>query len=229
MTDLNIIRKAEPSDLPNEVINIVQRHKLEAFYEINALKTSNPQFLGLVQGDELSRSVWGRLQAETQADRYRNARVEAADISKDRPADEIIAYHGVTDPYVQDYVRQFAGQRDVQVGKVAAPLIIKRNRITDGQVQEIVKMDAARRDLKANMGAQDVIKRNEVTDEFSKYMLKKDGVLRDTDAGIDAQTAVQRNGVTDKDLEGGLANILGSKLTRSYPDRPRDRNRDSRG
>ncbi|RVL87549.1 hypothetical protein [Sinorhizobium meliloti] len=158
-------------NLPNDTLTAVfrkvanQADRVGAFYEINALRSTNQRFRALIESDQTIRSEFLQVQQETRLDRFANARIEARNPAGTRTANDIITYHDVDNPDSQDAIKFDAAKRDIKANPdMVARTAIERNDVTDRLTQDTIKERAAKRDIKANMVARTAIERNDVTD-----------------------------------------------------------------
>ncbi|WP_427147222.1 hypothetical protein, partial [Rhizobium leguminosarum] len=159
-------------DLPNVMLTEAfkkvanQADRLGAFYEINALRSTNQRFRELIESDQTIRSEFRQIQRETRPARCENARTEAGNPAGTRTANDINTFHGVTDPDTQDMIKELAAKRDIEANPDMVPrTAIERNDVTDRFSQGKIKWLAAKRDIEANpdMVPRTAIERNDVT------------------------------------------------------------------
>ncbi|TCA85211.1 hypothetical protein E0H76_37785 [Rhizobium leguminosarum bv. viciae] len=183
-----------PNDTLTEVFRKVanQADKLAAFYEINALRSTNQRFRELIESDRTIRSEFRKIQQETRPARFANARIEARN-----PA----GTNDVVVPVAQDRIKWLAAERDINANPdMVARTAIERNDVVVPVAQDRIKWLAAKRDINANpdMVAGTAIERNDVTDRLAQDTIKERAAKRDINANMVARTAIERNGVTDR-------------------------------
>ncbi|OWK18988.1 hypothetical protein AJ88_46875 [Mesorhizobium amorphae CCBAU 01583] len=136
-----------------------------AFYEINALRSTNQRFRALIENDETIRSKINKLEKISLFDRATRAMKEAENPACTKTTNDIITYHGLTDPKFQDRVRSAAAARDIDaIPDMVAPAAIELHGVTLPDNQDSIKWRATRRDIIAGMAAPTAIERNEMTD-----------------------------------------------------------------
>ncbi|MDI5930299.1 hypothetical protein, partial [Rhizobium leguminosarum] len=87
---------------------------------------------------------------------------------------DIIAYHGLTDPQFEDWVRSAAAGRDIEaIPDMVAPAAIDLHGVTHPDNQGSIKWRATRRDIIAGMAAPTAIERNEMTDRSMQDQAKR--------------------------------------------------------
>ncbi|MGZ2454305.1 hypothetical protein E0H39_38335 [Rhizobium leguminosarum bv. viciae] len=192
-----------PNDTLTEVFRKVanQADKLAAFYEINALRSTNQRFRELIESDRTIRSEFRKIQQETRPARFANARIEARNPAGTRTGNDINTYHDVDVPDTQDRIKWLAAERDINANPdMVARTAIERNDVVVPVAQDRIKWLAAKRDINANpdMVAGTAIERNDVTDRLAQDTIKERAAKRDINANMVARTAIERNGVTDR-------------------------------
>ncbi|MBY5877498.1 hypothetical protein HFN53_37015 [Rhizobium leguminosarum] len=192
-----------PNDTLTEVFRKVanQADKLAAFYEINALRSTNQRFRELIESDRTIRSEFRKIQQETRPARFANARIEARNPAGTRTGNDINTYHDVDVPDTQDRIKWLAAERDINANPdMVARTAIERNDVVVPVAQDRIKWLAAERDINANpdMVARTAIERNDVTDRLAQDTIKERAAKRDINANMVARTAIERNGVTDR-------------------------------
>ncbi|MBB4444210.1 MULTISPECIES: hypothetical protein [Rhizobium] len=192
-----------PNDTLTEVFRKVanQADKLAAFYEINALRSTNQRFRELIESDRTIRSEFRKIQQETRPARFANARIEARNPAGTRSGNDINTYHDVDVPDTQDRIKWLAAERDINANPdMVARTAIERNDVVVPVAQDRIKWLAAKRDINANpdMVAGTAIERNDVTDRLAQDTIKERAAKRDINANMVARTAIERNGVTDR-------------------------------
>lgn len=141
-TPTGLTAGANIDNLPIETLTEVFRQvakqpdRVAAFYEINALRSTNRRFREVLESDPTIRSEFETLLRETQSARLRNARIEASDEAGTRTADDIITHHGVTDTASIAPIRLRAAERDINAG-MDAQTAIERNGVTDTRQRKI--------------------------------------------------------------------------------------------
>ncbi|WP_322885971.1 hypothetical protein U8C32_27170 (plasmid) [Sinorhizobium medicae] len=137
-------------NLPNDTLTAVfrkvanQADRVGAFYEINALRSTNQRFRALIESDQTIRSEFLQVQQETRLDRFANARIEARNPAGTRTANDIITYHDVDNPDSQDAIKFHAAKRDIKANPdMVARTAIERNDVTDLRAQNRIMQHAA--------------------------------------------------------------------------------------
>ncbi|MHC2726682.1 hypothetical protein [Rhizobium leguminosarum] len=138
-----------PNDTLTEVFRKVanQADKLAAFYEINALRSTNQRFRELIESDRTIRSEFRKIQQETRPARFANARIEARNPAGTRTGNDINTYHDVDVPDTQDRIKWLAAERDIN----ANPDMVARTAIERNDV--VVPVAHAGQDQMARRGA----------------------------------------------------------------------------
>ncbi|OWK25912.1 hypothetical protein AJ87_49115 [Rhizobium yanglingense] len=198
-------------NLPDDVLSNIfrqvakQADSAAAFYEINALRSTNQKFRALIESDETIRSKLKDLEKISRFDRRTRARNEAHNPACTRTTNDIITYHGLTDPESQEHIKWVAAARDINAG-MAAPTAIERHEVIDRETQNEIKEKAAERDINAGMAAPTAIERNEVIDLGTQNTIKWKAAERDINAGMVAPTAIERHEVTDQFMQNWMVN-----------------------
>ena len=195
-------------NLPNEMLTDVfrqvanQTDRVAAFYEINALRSTNQRFRAVIESDQTIRSEFRTLQHETQSARSENAKIDARNPAGTRTANDIITYHGVTAPGTLDLIRSLAAQRDIKANpSMVARTAIERNDVDDPGALDLIRSLAALRDINAGMVTRFAMELNDVHDPLTLNFLKQEAAERDINAGMVARTALERNEVDDPDTQ----------------------------
>ncbi|MER9256673.1 hypothetical protein NKI59_34185 [Mesorhizobium sp. M0598] len=195
-------------NLPHEMLTEVfrqaanQTDRVAAFYEINALRSTNQRFRAVIESDQTIRSEFRTLQHETQSARSENAEIDARNPAGTRTANDVITYHGVTDPGAQHLIRSLAAQRDINANPgMVARTAIERNEVDDPGAQDIIRSLAALRHINIGTDTRVAMVLNDVDHPGTLDLMKQEAAQRDINAGMVAPTAIERNAVDDPDWQ----------------------------
>ncbi|TIL19626.1 MAG: hypothetical protein E5Y88_33215, partial [Mesorhizobium sp.] len=198
-------------NLPNEMLTEVfrqvanQTDRVAAFYENNALRSTNQKFRAVIESDQTIRSEFRTLEQETRSARSENAKIDAGNLGGTRTANDIITYHGVTDPGTQDIIKWDAALRDIKADpEMVARTAIERNDVDYPGAQDFIKEHAALRDIHAGMVARAAIERNDVDHPGTQNRIRLRAVQRDINAGMVPRIALERNAVDNPRTQNSI-------------------------
>ncbi|MHC2567689.1 hypothetical protein [Rhizobium leguminosarum] len=145
-----------------------------AFYQTNALRSTNHRFQALIESDETIRSKINNLEDISKFARVTRAIEEAQNPACTKTTNDIITYHGLTNLPFQDRVKMAAAERDIDaIPDMVAPAAIKRHGVTFPDSQDSIKWRATRRDIIAGIAASTAIERNEMTNRSLQDRIKR--------------------------------------------------------